>query len=376
MLQAGVRILDVGRPGRWLALVLALTACEAKDGAKDGAKDDATPGGKSGGEAADREAPIAVGCTMGDALEAPARTAVIGAAREVLARLQSGDHGALFDALHPQARDPQGKAAFVEMAGGLQARLGAPPSDASAQPAAEELVVVAHVEGGTNDLARAVCRDGPDDGRPPALTMLVNAGAEDAALVSLVVPGTPYHQAVVVQLRRRGTQWRLLGLSVHPARYRDRSALDWAQRAEDLRRDGKAMPAWVALAIAQALADRGTSIETPLTGAIAADLERVASEPEYQSATGTWRVGTTDYPLHGLSLAATRNELSLVVRYQTPGPLQAEALDRDADLLMDHVRTTHGALEKVVDGIVFEAYDRAPQRAGASYDAYRTVRMF
>jgi|GEM_PF-1830375 len=369
-----------------LLIVLAVTACSTEEAGKAGAgnKADAAPTAAAQGEAgaktgANRK--IALRCALGDAIEEPVRTAIVARATELVDALRNGRHDALWQALHDQAKRPADRQAFMDTLAALQARL----EDVAADAPTVEAVAFGDVEGGVNDVARLVCRtdkaDAKADGQaaepgPPDLTVLVNAGNEDLAYVSLLMPGKVYEHAAVLQLRQRDEQWHLLGIQVHPSKFKGKSAVDWVSQAGQLRRSSKLVPAYVALAIASAMASRGPSVTTPLSTAIEADLETLRKHPLFVAETKTWTIDGQDFDLHGLTLAATQSDVSLVVKYVNDRGLVEELIGRDADVLMDHVRTTYPELQGLVDAVVFEAYAKAPDKAGSTVDAFRVARYF
>lgn len=363
-----------------LFVLVAMLGCSTEDA-------DKTPGngeraadevaqGEAGAAAADTRK-IAVRCTMGDAIEAPVREAIVTRATELVDALRSGRHDALWQALHDQAKTPADRQGFMDTLAALQSRLegvapGAP---------AVETIAFGDVEGGVNDVARLVCRRAESDAKadepaPPDLTLLVNAGNEDVAYVSLLLPGSVYEHAAVLQLRKRENTWYLLGIQVHPSKFKGKSAVDWVSQAGQLRRSSKLVPAYVALAIASAMASRGPSVTTPLSTAIETDLETLRKHPLFVAETKTWTIDGQDFDLHGLTLAATQSDVSLVVKYVNERGLVEDLVGRDADVLMDHVRTTYPELQGLVDAVVFEAYAKAPTDAGATVDAYRVARFF
>ncbi|MEM6997269.1 MAG: hypothetical protein AAF721_42585, partial [Myxococcota bacterium] len=317
---------------------------------------------------------IAIDCTLGDAIDAPTREAVVRRAEDLVAALREGRHDALWQALHPQAQRPEDRQAFLDTLATLAGRLEGAPA---VQPRVE-LVAHGTVKGGINDLARMVCRDAGSAEGPPALTVLVNAGGQDVAYVSLLIPGTVYQHAAVLQLRDQGgdpsTRWRLLGVQVHPSRFRGRAAVDWINIAGTLRRENKLVPAYVALAMAGAMASRGPSVTTPLSAAIDEDVAKLQAHPLFVAETKTWTVDGQDYTLHGLTLAATKSDVSLVVKYVNERGLVEDLVGRDADKLMDHVRSQYPELTDIVDAVVFEAYATAPGKGGPTVDAFRVAR--
>lgn len=310
---------------------------------------------------------------MGDAIEAKTRTEVVARAQELVAALRSGRHEALWQALHPQAQRPADRAPFLNTLATLQGRL----EDSMQIEPRVEMVALGSIKGGINDVARLVCHKDaePAADTPPDLSVLVNAGNEDVAYVSVVVPGAVYEHAAVLQLRKRDT-WRLLGVQVHPSRFRNKTATDWVNQAGQLRRAQKLVPGYVALAMAAAMATRGSSVTTPLSVAIETDLETLRKHPLFIAETKAWTVDGQDFDLHGLSLAATKKDVSLVVKYVNERGLVQELVGRDADKLMDHVRTQYPELETIVDAVVFEAYAKAPTKPGDTVEAFRVARFF
>ncbi|MBL4684780.1 MAG: hypothetical protein JKY37_09345 [Nannocystaceae bacterium] len=354
-----------------LAFWLLGSAC-ATDDAKpaDQGRTVAEPA-TAAGEPSSAKGAIAVSCAMDDAIEAKERIALVARARELLAALREDQHGALWEALHPQAKHPEGERAFLDTLAILAGRVkDAPPGES-----AVEAVAFGHVSGGVNDLARLLCREGDKTDGPPALTLLVNAGDEDIGYVSLIIPGPVYEHTAVIKLRKHDT-WRLLGIQVHPSRFRRRGATEWISVAGKLRRASKLVPAYAALAMAGAMASRGPSVSTPISAAIEEDLVRLREHPLFVAETKAWVIDGQDFNLHGLSLAATQSDVSLVVKYVNRGGLVEELVGRDADKLMDHVRTQYPDLRDIVDAVVFEAYATPPSKAGETVDAFRVARFF
>ena len=89
--------------------------------------------------------------------------------------------------------------------------------------------------------------------------------------------------ATTLQLRRRGQHWRLLGVQTGLARYRGKGPEDFEQLGERFAREQKAVPGYLALAIAAQFATRGSAIKSRRQGrieqklqCIGADIERIS----------------------------------------------------------------------------------------------------
>lgn len=313
------------------------------------------------------QAKIAVACKGTGDLEAAVRDGVQAAAREHVLALRTGAIDGLWTSLHPQAKGDGQKEAFFESLAGMQQRLAPTQGD----PELEQLWVV-DVSGGVNDLARVSC--GGDDA--PTLQMMANVGGEDLAVASFLSVGDPFTQATTVQLRRRGEAWRLVGIQVNPAKYRGKSAVDFLALADAYARKQQAIPAYLMLGVAQTLATRGAALRTPVEEQIAKALEVIAKDPLFARETGEWTIGGETFDIQGVSLAATQSDLSPVVKYVGRGGLVRDLLGRDADKLMDHVRTEYPGLADQFDAVVFEAYAEKPTEPGEAYDAYRIARFF
>lgn len=321
----------------------------------------------AGAASAQGDSKIAVACQGADALEPAVRDAVETTARAHLGSLRGGDLEALWQALHPQARSEDGKDAFVESLAAMQQRLTATAEDAEL----EQLWVV-DVSGGVNDLARVACGEGD----APTLQMMANVGGEDIAVVTLLGKGEPFTQATTVQLRKRGDVWRLVGIQVNPAQYRGKGAVEFFALANDYAKAQKAIPSYLMLGIAQTLATRGAALRTPLEEKIGAALQVLQRDQLFAAETGEWEVGGDTFDIQGVSLAATQGDLSAVVKYVNERGLVRELLGRDADKLMDHVRTQYPELGEHFDAVVFEAYAQKPTEPGKQYEAYRIARFF
>jgi hypothetical protein len=339
--------------------VFALVACRAEPEAERASADQAG--------AAAAEAKIAVACKGKDDLDPDAREAVETAALEHLRALRGGALEGLWTSLHPQARDEGSKDTFLESLASMQQRLSATKDEAEL----EQLWVV-DVAGGANDLARVSC--GGDDAT--TLQMMANVGDEDLAVASFLSPGEPFTQATTVQLRRRGEAWRLVGIQVNPAKYRGKGAVEFFALGDDYAKKQKAIPAYLMLGVAQTLATRGAALRTPLEERIAQALQVITKDPLFKSETGEWTIGGETFDIQGVSLAATQSDLSPVVKYVGRGGLVRELLGRDADKLMDHVRTEYPTLAEQFDAVVFEAYAEKPTAPGKAYEAYRIARFF
>jgi len=321
--------------------------------------------------AASGDQAIVVKCALDDAIEPEVRRAVVQQANTFIAQLRDGRHDTIWDALHPQAQRPEDRQAFLETLVNLQGRL----ESASQGQTQVERVALGSIAGGVNDIARVVCRDADKADGPPALTLLANAGGEDIAYVSVLIPGPVYEHAAVVQMRKRD-RWHLLGLQVHPSRFHGKSAVDWVKMASSLRQAQKLVPSYAALAMAGAMASRGASVTTPISVAIETDLQTMRDQPLFIAETKTWTVDGQDFNLHGLSLASTQTDVSLVVKYVNEGGLVEEFVGRDADKLMEYVRAEYPELKDIVDAVIFEAFAKAPEAAGPTIQAYRVARFF
>lgn len=345
---------------RVLLTVSLLLACKSESEAER------AKASQAGASAA--EAKIAVACQGKDDLDPAVREAVQTAARAHVDALRKGDLEGLWASLHPQAKGDSQKEPFLQSLSAMQQRLAAVQGEAEL----EQLWVV-DVSGGVNDLARVSC--GGEDA--PTLQMMANVGGEDLAVASFLSAGDPFTQATTVQLRKRGELWRLVGIQVNPATYRGKSAVDFFALADEYAKKKQAIPSYLMLGVAQTLATRGAALRTPLEERIAAALKVVAKDPLFQQETGEWTIGGETFDIQGVSLAATQSDLSPVVKYVGQGGgLVPELLGRDADKLMDHVRTQYPGLAEQFDAVVFEAYAKRPTEPGESYDAYRIARFF
>lgn len=362
----------IGRSARVLAAACSLAACSTDA--------DRAPATASAEPAGDGRA-IAVACSTDDAIAAPERGALEERARALYQALREGQRDALWDELHPQARREDQREPFLEALASMEGRL----EGTLGKPAIERIHLV-DLRGGKNGLARVQC--GSDDD-PERFSLLVNAGDEDVAVVVLRAtqgPRAPLGagpgagtsgataQAITVQLRRRGERWYLLGIQVNPTAYRGRDAAAYEALADDAMRRSRVVLGYVLLGLAQTLSDRGASITSATHERIEQKLAAIARDELLLAELGTWTLGDARFRIEGISLVATRQDVSPVLKYVSPQGLVEELLDRDADALVAEVRRRFPDLEGYFDAVVLEAYAQPPSEAGASYQAYRLVR--
>jgi len=343
-----------------LLLALLLPACGGSDEEKTGSP-------KGAPQQADK---VAAQCTPGDGMTAEDREAVESAARTVFEQLRGGQLDALWDSVHPQARQDDQREAFQGALASMQRRLES--------GGAEAQVVSTHfvdIEGGASALARVRCGT---QGDPEAFTLITNAGDEDVAVVVLRSPGEPFGYATTVQLRRHGRGWKVLGVNVGLHDYRGRDAADYERLADAYVKQQRTVEAYLVLALAEQLANRGASLKLDRALVLADKVDAVANSQEYQAQLGVWEVGGRSYDIQGFSVTATQSDLSAVVKYVTPTGLIQEALDQEADALLRHLEMQHPELAKRFDAVVFEAYDSEAGAAkpGSEVQAYRTARVF
>lgn len=337
-----------------------LLACSAEPDTPATAKDQAKEAGAQA---------IAVECRSRGDIDAPTRDAIEARARALLATLRAGEVDALWDELHPQARRDDQREAFLDALRGMQQRLALTPGKVTV----DQLHLV-QVTGGTNDLARAQC-GATDTLDADRFTLLVNAGGEDVAVAILLAARGPAETATTIQLRRRGSEWKLLGLQVNPSRYRGRSAGAYEIAADVYMRDRKVIPGYLLLGLAQTLSDRGAAVESALHDRIEEKIGAIQRDKLFELDTGTWTLDGERFEIEGVSLVATGEEISPVFKYVSPQGLVQDLLDRDADRLVGEVRRRFPELSKHFDAVVFEAYAEAPTEPGKSYEAYRKVRF-
>ena len=346
-------------------LGLALSGCgkdEAPKGKPDIKADAAEP-------AADKGKKVGVACRSTDGMSEEERDAIHQAAFLAAHRLRDGDLEGLWESIHPQARVDSQRDAFTEALTAMQRRLNQ----------VEELEVVASsvvdVRGGASALTRVRCGSDTD---PNAFTLITNAGDEDVAVVLLRSKGSPFGYATTVQLRRREKDWRVLGIHVGLDAYRGRDAASYQNLADAYVQQQQTVEAYLILAVAQQLANRGGSLKLDLALGLADKVDAVENSKEFQQQLGVWEVGGRRYDIQGFAVTATQSDLSAVVRYVTPTGLIQEALDQEADALLGHLQMQHPELAKRFDAVVFEAYDSstAASEAGAEVQAFRTPRVF
>jgi hypothetical protein len=310
---------------------------------------------------------IAAECRASGTLDLAQRESLERVATTIVVELRAGHFEGLWEWLHPQARRDDEREATIRAFESMRGRL----ADVHDDPRVESLFVV-DVRGGANDLAQIHCGATPDD--PRGFTWLANVGGENLAVAIVRANGEAFRYAVTVMLRRRGDAWRLVGVQVNPSAYRERDAIDFERAADELARAGKPLAAFLALGVAQTLADRGESITSVDEGRLDAKLEALQKNASLQALMDTWTVGGTSFDLHGITLAATRTDISPVVKYVTKAGLARPQLDPEVDLLVEHVRKVHPEIVERFDAIVFEAYAEPPLEPGKSYEAFRVAR--
>lgn len=311
---------------------------------------------------------IAVECQSGEVIDPAVRAAVEEQARGFYGALREGRSDALWDGLHPQARREDQRQPFMEALEGMEARL----SGITREPRLDAMHLV-DLRGGTNGLARVQC-GAPDD--PQRFTLLVNAGDEDVAVVVLHTPkesGQTEH-AVTVQLRLRGERWHMLGIQVNPTAYRGQGAEAYESLADLAMSQKKVVLAYLMLGLAQTLSERGASITSAAHERIEDKLAAIAADRLFMAELGVWTLGDARLRVEGLSLVATKSDVSPVIKYVSPQGLVEDLLDRDADVLVAEVQRRFPELAAHFDAVVFEAYTEPPTEAGKSYQAYRMVR--
>lgn len=326
------------------------------------------PSVKTEAESGSKTAQISLKCTAYPDLEPQMQADLMHAGRGAIKALRAGAADDLWDSLHPQARHPQQRQAFVDALPAMQRRLQASPGE-------PKIAVAYHIEvsGGVSDLARVNCGKASD---PLGITLISNVGNENLAVVSMTSEGSPFSHATTLQLRRRGTAWMLVGVQVGPSSYRGKDAIDFASLADAYINNNKPVEAFLTLAMAQRLATLGSAITSNLQASISQKLSDVEHSNTYKTALGVWQVGEKNFEVTGLSLAATQADVSPVIKYVSPGGLIKEILDAEADQLAGVLRRKHPELAKVFDAVIFEAYTQAPSDPNKRYDAFRTARYF
>jgi hypothetical protein len=337
----------------------SLWACSARTEDPAGASTQASAA--QGQQGTDARA-IAVQCQSGEAIDPGVRAAVEEQARSFQRALREGRSDALWDELHPQARREDQREPFMAALETMEGRL----ADTTAEPSLERVHLV-DLRGGTNALARVQCGAAED---PERFTLLVNAGDEDVAVVVLRAA----EHAITVQLRRRGEHWHLLGIQVNPTTYRGRGAAAYEALADLSMGQKKVVLAYLLLGLAQTLSDRGASITSATHERIEEKLAAIARDRLFAAELGVWTLGDARFRIEGLSLVATRQDISPVVKYVSPQGLVEDLLDRDADVLVAEVRRRFPELASHFDAVVLEAYAEPPTEPGKSYQAYRLVR--
>jgi hypothetical protein len=342
------------------ALSLTAVACKTDSVAQDRVQAEQTP--------ERREAPkIAVKCHPAHQLDPQSRNAVEAHARRVYAHLRAGESESIWASLHPRAQIEDKKGPFMEALESMHGRL----QDVEGDPVLDALHVI-EVRGGTDDLARVFCEG---MGRSESFTLYTNVAGEDLAIVMLRSEGGSFGLGATMQMRKSGARWQLVGIQVNPVTYEGRDARQWEAIADDYWRADKPMPAYLALGVAQSLSTRGASIETESKTRINEKLESLRSDKGFAEDTSTWTIDGESWELAGVSLASTRTDISPVIKYVSPGGVERDVLEREADVLVAHLRRLHPELGELFEAVVFEAYAQAPSEAGRSYDAYRLARF-
>ncbi|MGH1343430.1 MAG: hypothetical protein ACRBN8_17860 [Nannocystales bacterium] len=345
-----------------LAIALLLPACSGDEQAPaDPAQDAAKPG---------TTAKVGATCQSTAALPEAEREAIHETARTAFAQLRGGDLDTLWSSLHPQARREDQREAFTQALASMQRRL-----ESGAETAALTNAYAVDIRGGASALARVRCGA---QGDPSGLTLITNAGDEDVAVVNLVTGGDPFGFATTVQLRRHADAWRVLGIHVGLAAYRARTADDYERLADAYVKQRRVVEAYLVLALADHLANRGGSVKLDRALSIADKLDAVTNSKEFQQQLGVWEVGGRRYDVQGFSVTATQSDLSAVIRYVTPTGLIQDALDVEADALLAHLAMQHPEIAKRFDAVVFEAYESETSAAapGSEVQAFRTARVF
>jgi len=345
-----------------LAIALLLPAC--------GGDDEASAGPPAGSADAAAAAKVGASCQATTTLPDAEREAIHETAQTAFTRLRGGDLDTLWSSLHPQARREDQREAFTTALASMQRRL-----ESGAETAAVTDAYAVDIRGGASALARVRC-GAPGD--PAALTLITNAGDEDVAVVNLMTGGDPFGFATTVQLRRHADAWRVLGVHVGLAAYRSRGADDYERLADAYVKQRRVIEAYLVLALAEQLANRGGSVKLDRALAIADKLDAVGNSKEFQQQLGVWEVGGRRYDVQGFSVTATQGDLSAVIRYVTPTGLIQEALDQEADALLAYLGMQHPEIAKRFDAVVFEAYESeaAAGAPGSEVKAYRTARVF
>lgn len=342
-----------------MAAVLGGAGCSTEESGK-AAPGQAQPGARAG------DPSIEVTCTDVSKLSREDGEAILSAAQGIYQTLRDGANEELWASLHPQAADEAQREAFFAAAEGMKRRL-----DKSRPETTLEYGYFIDVKGGVSDLTRVDC--GPDRD-PNALTLIANAGNEDLAVATVVTRGAPFGYATTIQLRRRGTRWRLLGVQVSPSSYVGKTAQQYEEAADALIVSGDTLEAYLLLGVAQQLAARGGAVKSARLLQIQDKLTEVGASEALAAHFGPLVLGGKTFEILDTTLAATQSDISPVIKYVSPGGLIKEILDGEADQLIADLRAKHPKLSKYFDAIVFEAYAQKPSKPDIEYDAYRIVR--
>ncbi len=318
----------------------------------------AQPGARAGG--------LESQCVVGDAVDPYLRKSISTQAVSLLRSLREGKDDALWDELHPQARHDDQRKAFLGALASMRERLAATGN------VLIERVDIVNLRGGGNSLAVIECGEKKD---PKRFTFMTNAGGEDVAIVTLRSDSRGTSFATTIQLRKRGEDWRLLGLHASPSTYRGRDAAAYESMADAAMGRQRVVAAHMLLGVAKLLSDRGASVKTDIHDRVTQKLASIERDQLFLAETATWSLGDARFNIQSLSLVATADGVSPVFEYISPQGLVKDLLDRDADMLIAEVRRRFPDLAKHFDTVVFEAYAEVPNEPGQSYQAYRVVRF-
>ena len=344
-----------------LMAIMLLPACKTTDESEERARTAAEA--KADGNA------ISAVCREGDDLSPELQDELTTAAREVHAALVAGEVDDVLQSFHPRTRAGQDEQALLDALRGMSARL----AQVDAKSSTYDRVTLVEVSGGVSDLTRTICEGTASQGH---VTMLLNAGDEDVALVTMKSPGDPIGYTTALTLRKHGEKWSTVAVHVGPHSYRGRSSEDLESMGATLVRGGKRVPAFILFALARTLSDRGAGVRTQARDRLDEKLAKLEKDPGLKSELGTWSLGGQSFELDSLSLVATKSQISPVVHYRSPGGLVPEHLEREGDLLLSELGRRYPELAEMFDAVVFEASVEKPGGDAKTYDAYRLVRFF
>lgn len=289
----------------------------------------------------------------------------------ILQNLANGQLDRVWEAAHPFLQEAITQQAFIKNMEEIESYL---PSDISDAKFIDGRLITLTTEE-TSKTFNVVCGSESIDDLS-YLKVKITVPVETTVVAMIYVPDEQVGRTLSLKLAEDNNQFKIFGIDFTSTQYKNKEAMYYAELGEQWLAEDRTLSGYIASILALNLSYLSTFLQDGENARLSEMVMPLSEDLSIQSKYSTWRVGDTVYNIHYVGLIVTFNDIFPHIMYISYTDLTEETTPPEAELLLEYLNQNYPELGTIFDGVLFEAYQKAPTDPNKNYPYYREFLKF